>query len=61
MLYSASCKESVKYYDDGYDKQYPNDGAEVEDEKAQKPQQYKYHSNYEKKIKCAHFQKPTHL
>jgi hypothetical protein len=34
MLYSASCKESVEYYDDGYDKQYPYDGAEVEEEKA---------------------------
>ncbi len=33
-LYSASRKESIKYYDDSYDKQYPYDGAKVEDEKA---------------------------
>ena len=47
MLYSASCKQPVNYYDEGYDKQYPYDGAKVEDEKAQKPQQDENRSNYD--------------
>ena len=59
LLYSASCKQSGKYYNDGDDKQNPYDSAKVEDEKAQKPQYDKNHSNYEKKIKCSHFQKPS--
>ena len=58
MLYSASWKQSDKYDDDRNDKQYPYDGAKVEDEKAKKPQYDKNHGNYEKKIKCSHFQKP---
>jgi len=37
LLYPASWKQSDKYYDDGYDKQYPYYGAEVEDEKAKQP------------------------
>jgi hypothetical protein len=58
LLYSASCKQSSKYYNDGNDKQNPYDSAKVEDEKAQKPQQDKNRSYDEKKIKCAHFEKP---
>ena len=34
MLYSASWKQSNKYYDNGEDKHDPYDGATVEDEKA---------------------------
>ncbi len=48
LLYSASCKQSEKYYDDSDDEQYPNDGSKVEDEKAQKPQQDKNQGNREK-------------
>jgi hypothetical protein len=58
MLYSASWKQSNKYYDYSDDKQYPYDGTKVEEDKAQKPQDNKNHSNNEKKIKCSHFQKP---
>jgi len=38
MLYSASWKQSEKYYDDGYDKQYPYDCAKVQKDKANEPQ-----------------------
>ena len=58
MLYSASWKQSEKYYDDGYDEQYPYDGSKVEEDKAKQPQYDQNHSNNEKKIKCSHFQKP---
>ena len=58
LLYSASCKQSEKYYDDGYNYQQPYDGAKAEYEKAQKPQYDKNRSNDEKKIKCFHFEKP---
>jgi len=58
MLYSAPWKQPNQYYDDGYDKQYPYDGAKVEYEKAKKPKYDKNHSNRKKKIKCSHFQKP---
>ena len=51
MLYSASWKQPEKYYDYGYDKQYPYDGAKVEEDKAKKPQYDKYRSNNEKQIK----------
>ena len=51
MLYSASWKQSEKYYDDGYDKQYPYDSAKVQKDKAKEPQYYKYRSNNEKQIK----------
>ena len=47
MLYSASCKQPVNYYNEGYDKQQPNYGSKIEDEKAQKPQQNKDRSNYD--------------
>ena len=59
LLYSSSWKQSYKYNDYRYDKQYPYDGAKVEDEKAKKPQYDKNHSNREKKIKCSHFQKAS--
>ena len=36
-LYSASWKQSNNYYDNGDDKQYPYDGAKVEEDKAKKP------------------------
>ena len=58
MLYSASWSQSDNYYDYGNDKQYPYDGAKVEEDKAKKPQHDKYNSNNEKKIKRSHFQKP---
>ena len=58
MLYSASWKQPEKYYDDRNDKQYPYDGAKIEEDKAKKPQYDEYRSNYKKQIKQSHFQKP---
>ena len=60
LLYSSSWKQSDKYNDDRYDKQYPYDGAKVEEDKAKQPQYDKNHSNYKKKIKCSHFQNLTY-
>ena len=60
VLYSASWSKSHNYYDDCYDKQYPYDGAKVEEGKAKEPQYDKYYSNHEKKIECAHFQNPSY-
>ena len=51
MLYSASWKQSEKYYDDGDDEQYPYDCAKVQKDKAKEPQYDEYRSNYEKQIK----------
>ena len=51
MLYFASWSQSNNYDDDGYDKQYPYEGAKAEEDKAKKPQHNKYCSNYEKQIK----------
>ena len=51
MLYSASWKQPEKYYDDRNDKQYPYDGAKIEEDKAKKPQYNEYSSNNEKQIK----------
>ena len=48
LLYSASWKQSDKYDDDSNDKQYPYDGAKVEEDKAKEPEYDKYCSNYEK-------------
>ena len=58
MLYSASWKQPENYYDDGDYKQYPYDGAKIEEDKAKKPQYDKYRSNYKKQIKQSHIQKP---
>ena len=58
LLYSSSWKQSDKYNDYRYDKQYPYDGAKIEEDKAKKPQYDKYCSNYKKQIKQSHFQKP---
>jgi len=51
MLYSASWKQSEKYYDDGDDEQYPYDCAKVEKDKAKEPQYDEYRSDNEKQIK----------
>ena len=51
LLYSSSWKQPEKYYDYGYDKQYPYDGAKVEEDKAKKPEHDKYRGNYKKCIK----------
>ena len=51
MLYSASWEQPEKYYDDGYDKQYPYDSTKVEEYKAKKPQNDKYRSDNKKQIK----------
>ena len=58
MLYFAPWKQSNQYHNDGYDEQYPYDGAKVEEDKAKKPQYDKYRSNYKKQIKQSHIQKP---
>jgi hypothetical protein len=51
LLYSSSWKQSDKYNDYRYDKQYPYDGAKVQKDKAKKPKYYKYRGNHEKQIK----------
>ena len=51
LLYSSSWKQSDKYNDDRYDKQYPYDSAKVEEDKAKEPEYDKYRSNYKKQIK----------
>jgi hypothetical protein len=51
LLYSSSWKQSDKYNDDRYDKQYPYDGAKIQEDKANKPQYNEYRSNNEKQIK----------
>ena len=51
LLYSSSWKQSDKYNDYRYDKQYPYDGAKIQEDKSNKPQYYKYSSNNEKQIK----------